>query len=291
MTMLENKKKIAKYLAIPVAVFSVSTAAIFIKLSKSHPVAISFYRMLFSFLIFSFPFIGKIKEFLALKKRELFLASSAGFLLAFHFAFWIYSLELTTVTSSVVLVSSHPLLVMFISDNLLGESISKKAYFSVLIALVGVSVIFLGDLTIQGWSAWGDVLALMGMMLLAAYLTVGRTVRKSVSTVSYVFIAYGVASLVLAIVSFFVGTSFKIYPVREYAIFISLAVLPTFFGHTVYNWSLKHVRADLVSISLLGEPIISSFLAFILLIEVPPHLTILGAIITLIGIYLSLKWR
>jgi drug/metabolite transporter (DMT)-like permease len=59
------------------------------------------------------------------------------------------------------------------------------------------------------------------------------------------------------------------------------------FGHTVYNWALKYVRASVVSVSLLGEPIGSSILAYLLLQESPPAITILGGAIILAGIYMT----
>lgn len=286
-----KKEKIAKYVAIPFAVLAVSTAAILIKLSNSHPVAISFYRMGFSTLIFFVPFWMRRRKIKKLDSKDLYLSILAGFILAFHFAFWIYSLELTTVASSVVLVSSHPLLVLFISDKFFGENINKKAYFAVVFALIGVFLIFISDLRVENWSVWGDLFALIGMVLLGFYLSIGKVVREEVPTVIYVFLAYGFASVVLAILSLFVGTSFKVYSLGEYGVFLALAIVPTLFGHTVYNWSLRYVQADLVSISLLGEPILSSFLALIFLFEIPPLLTIFGGAITIIGIYLSLLWR
>jgi drug/metabolite transporter (DMT)-like permease len=60
------------------------------------------------------------------------------------------------------------------------------------------------------------------------------------------------------------------------------------FGHTVNNWALKYVSASIVSISLLGEPIIASILAFLILSEIPSVLTIVGGIITFTGILLAI---
>lgn len=286
-----DKEQIAKYLAVPVAVLAVSTAAILIRFSEANPIAISFYRMFFSCLIFLFPFLNNLNNFYSVKKREFAYSILSGAFLAFHFAFWIYSLNLTSIASSVVLVSSHPLIVLFISDHFLGESIDKKSYFSVILALFGVFIILLGDLSFRDWSVLGDFFALIGMLFLAGYLSIGKVVRKKASTVFYVFVAYFVASLVLGVLSFVFETTFKIYGLNEYLIFISLAVVPTFLGHSIYNWSLRYVRADFVSISLLGEPVLSSFLAIIFFSEIPPLLTVFGAIITLFGVYLSLIWR
>jgi drug/metabolite transporter (DMT)-like permease len=61
------------------------------------------------------------------------------------------------------------------------------------------------------------------------------------------------------------------------------------FGHTVYNWALKYVEAPVVSISLLGEPVGATVLAYLVLREVPNAITLVGGAITLIGIYLCTR--
>jgi len=57
------------------------------------------------------------------------------------------------------------------------------------------------------------------------------------------------------------------------------------FGHTIYNWTLKWLSAPLVSISLLGEPVGATILAYLLLEEVPSTLTLIGGVLILLGIY------
>jgi drug/metabolite transporter (DMT)-like permease len=59
------------------------------------------------------------------------------------------------------------------------------------------------------------------------------------------------------------------------------------FGHTVYNWALKYVSAPIVSISLLGEPVGASLLAYFILKELPNRMVIFGGIVTLLGILIS----
>jgi drug/metabolite transporter (DMT)-like permease len=58
-------------------------------------------------------------------------------------------------------------------------------------------------------------------------------------------------------------------------------------GHSSFNWALGYLSAAFVSISLLGEPIGSAVLAYILLDETPTLLKIIGAILILAGIYIA----
>ena len=289
-----DKKKLEKRLhpkfAIPVAVLAVSFAAIFIRLSNAHPISIAFYRMFFSTLTLLF-FIPYYKdEIKSLNKKDWLVLLSAGIFLAVHFASWISSLNYTSVASSVVLVTAHPLVVSWISGWHLDEKTSKKAYLAIIVALFGVFVMTYSDYSVTPTALFGDFLAIIGMFAVAAYIIRGREMRKRMSVVPYSFIVYGFSTVFLAIFSIGFSTSFKIYPPREYLLFLALALIPTMFGHTLYNWALKYVRAKVVSISLLGEPIGSSILAFFILSEIPPYLTIIGAAITLFGIYLSVKY-
>lgn len=64
-------------------------------------------------------------------------------------------------------------------------------------------------------------------------------------------------------------------------------MIPQLGGHTLYNWSLRWVPAPVVSLSLVGEPVGSSLLAWALLRQVPSLGVAVGALLALLGIYLT----
>jgi len=74
---------------------------------------------------------------------------------------------------------------------------------------------------------------------------------------------------------------------RELLLFLAMALIPQIGGHTLYNWSLRWVPAPIVSLSLVGEPIGSSLLAWVLLQQVPGIAVGLGGALALGGIYLT----
>lgn len=282
-----NKKiynKRAKF-SIPISMIAVSFGSIFIRFSNSHPIAISFYRLLFSCVILAFFVPTHLNEIKKLDKKEWMIMMTTGFFLSIHFSAWISSLSYTSVASSVVLVSAHPIVVAWISGWHLGEKTSKKVYLFILTALFGVVLMTFSDYTLGGWALFGDILAIIGMLAVGGYIIRGRELRRKFSTVTYAFLVYGFSTIFLGIFSIGFSTSFKIYPTREYILFFALALIPHMFGHTLYNWALKYVRAKVISVSLLGEPIGATILAFLILDEIPPTLTLIGAVITLIGIY------
>lgn len=279
------------HISLPFAIVAASFAAIFIRFSNAHPIAVAFYRMLFSSLILSFFIPAYLDDIRNLSKKQWGIVITTGFFLAIHFAAWISSLGYTTVASSVILVSAHPLIVSWIGGWYLEEKAPPKIYIGIGIALIGVVMMAYSDYSFTEWGLFGDILALVGMLAMAGYILRGRKIRQNMNLIPYAFLVYLSSTVFLALFSLAFSTSFTVYPRREYMIFLALAVVPTMFGHTVYNWALKYVRARLVSISLLGEPIGSSILAFFILQEVPPRFTVIGGAITLFGIYLCTKYR
>ena len=273
--------------AIVVAVVSISFASIFIKWSQAPALAIAAYRLLFATLILLIPTLAfQRKELLALTRKEYVVLSLVGIALAFHFGFWISSLKYTTVANSVILVSTHPILIAVVSHYYLKERISMAAGAGVGIALAGMVIIGFSDFAVSQESLYGDLLALIGMFALAAYILSGRRIRQKTPVLPYVTVVYGVATIVLFMGCFIFTVPLLPYPVEEWVLFLALAIVPMILGHTVYNWTLRYVTALMVSMSILGEPILSAVLAYILLSEVPTNWVILGGILILVGIYL-----
>src|SRR5438093_10860241 len=105
------------YAAIAAAIVAVSTASILIRWSDSDAITIAFYRLGFATLIvLPYTIIDRTTPLRRLSRRDVLLMAGIGIVLAAHFALWITSLKTAgvTVASSVVLVTSHPVLVALV---------------------------------------------------------------------------------------------------------------------------------------------------------------------------------
>ncbi len=277
-------------LAILIAIVSVSFSAIFIRWSESHPLVIAAYRMGITTL-FLLPLVltWNLGEFKEIKRSEFAFMIVIGIILAIHFATWITSLKETSVASSVILVTSHPLFVAIVSHYVFREKLRAIGYLGVFVAFGGIIVLSIGDYGLGGGNFRGDILALIGAFAAGLYILGGRKMRRSISLVPYVFIVYSVCTICLLFMCVFASAPLYPLPDREYVLFILMAFIPTIFGHTLYNWALKHVKAQVVSVSLLGEPIGATILALVLLGEIPPQFTVVGGCLILPGIYLAYR--
>lgn len=284
---MKTKPVLDPRIALIIATISVSFAAIFIKFSGAPSIIIAFYRKAFAtLLLLPFLFIYGREALSKISRREVFEIVAAGVALAFHFWFWIESLKHVSVANSVLLVTSHPLLVGILSMRLFGERMGSLQWAGTGIALSGIAMITAGDWKAGvGQELIGDVLALLGMVAFAVYLLAGRHLRQRVPTLVYVVPVYGVSALVLLLIAVVMSTPLIGYPALDWVIFLGLAVVCTIGGHTLYNYSLAYVPASLVSVTLLGEPVLSSLFAWLLLSEVPSWFILPGGILVLTGIY------
>jgi drug/metabolite transporter (DMT)-like permease len=278
----------AAYAGVGVAVVAVSFSSILIRWSDASFLAIAAGRMTLSTLLLA-PFALTMyrKELAEVGRRDGLIMVGIGLVLALHFSLWIASLERTSVASSVVLVTSHPVLVGLVGHFLMSERLSRLNAIGIALGLVGVVVLTRGDADAGAATLFGDLLAFLGGVAAGVYILGGRRTRKHVSLVVYAFIVYGSCSLFLLAGVFATGAELGTLPGDEWLLFLLMALGPSILGHTMYNWTLRHVPASVVSVSLLGEPVGSSLLAFLLLSEVPPELAVVGGAIILMGIVMT----
>jgi drug/metabolite transporter (DMT)-like permease len=287
--------RLPPWLVLAFGILAVSTASIFIRYAQASApsLVIAAWRLGLATLVLT-PIAATRRqgELRQITRRDLGLALLSGLFLALHFASWITSLEYTSVASSVVFVTTTPLWVALASPLLLHERVTRRAWIGMAVALIGGIVIGLSDAGDGGGGEnllLGDFLALFGAWMAACYVVIGRRLRAKVSLISYTFLVYGMAALVLIGLMFISGQPPLGYPPQTYLWFLLLALIPQLLGHSSFNWALRYLSAAFVSIVLLGEPIGSIILAYFLLGETPAAIQLGGAALILVGIAVASK--
>lgn len=270
------------------AVLSASASAILFRLattSAQAPLTVAFYRMAFTTALLTGPLLWRRREALGgLAVRDILLCSVSGCFLALHFATWFSSLNYTTVASSTVLVTTHPLIVLAFSYLMWGERVGPGALAGAVLALAGAVLVGWGDFTGGSDALLGDLLALLGAAAVGGYFLVGRAVRPRVDILAYSVLTYGVAAALLLASAIAFGQPLRGFPPGDWVIFAALAVFPTILGHTFFNWALRYLPASVVSVSILGEPIGASILAWLIWQQLPGTVSLVGGAALIIGI-------
>jgi drug/metabolite transporter (DMT)-like permease len=278
--------------AILIGIVAISTASIFVRLSSSSPLVIAAYRMLFASILMGLLGVNNLGNIKNLSRREVIILLVSGIALGGHFGTWTASLFFTSIAASTVLTDSSPIFVTIISWLLLKEKTRLKEFFGIILSLIGVMLIAGSDVSIGAMNNFhGDLLALLSAVFISIYLVAGRRLRRILDLASYTFIVYGIASLTLFVAALLMSNNVMALSIHELLIFIALALIPSGLGHNSYNYALKYLKASIVSVATLGEPVGASILALLIFKEIPSITTIIGGVIVILGIIITIMYK
>lgn len=268
-----------------IGVVAASVSAILIRYATdAEPLAISFWRCAAGAACLA-PFAAARVR--AMDRRSVLMPAAAGAFLALHFATWITSLELTTVASSVLLVSTTPIFVAVAAWALFAERLPSLGWVGIAITLAGTAMIGGGDL--EGSSLSGDLLALAGGAAAGGYVLCGQVARRDLGILEYAVVTYSLAAVVLGAACILGEVPLSGYSAKTWWAIAGIVVGPQLLGHTLINFVLKDIDATTVSVAIMAEPVIATSLAFVLFDETPTWLAYPGGAAILAGIYVVSK--
>lgn len=272
-----------------VGIVAISFSSIFVRWSDADAAVIAMYRLFFTNLLM-LPFVWKYRKVMFdLTARQWFLLTASGVMLGMHFLLWMASLRLTTVASSTVILTLEPAFVMLGSYLLFKTKANRMMLLGMGIALTGSFIIGSGDLKLSNDALLGDLLSLLGTIAVAVHMLIGKELRKDIDAFPYNFWVFFLAATSLAIYNVICGNDFIGYSSSEWGNFLLLAIVSTLFGHYLFNWLLKYMKAATVSMAVLGEPVIASLLAWILLDEALSMYQLAAGALILCGVWLFMR--
>ncbi len=282
------------YVILGIGVTAVSWSAILVRGADAPALVIASYRLILAALPMgalalwqSFPRKDRAPE--PITTRSIWpLVLSAAFLAA-HFAFWIASLQHTSVVTAVVRMAMQPLIVGIASPLLLRESIQRQVWFALAVALAGVATMAIAHSGGGLGELRGDIYAVLGGFFAACYLLVGRSVRAETSWLRYVGVVYPITALFLFTVTLIAREPLTGYTVKTLLMIALMALGPQLIGHTAINWSLGYLPVMAVAMAILVEPVMSTILAALILDEWPTAPEMAGAVLVLAGVYIALR--
>ncbi|PDV97572.1 DMT family transporter [Candidatus Chloroploca asiatica] len=283
------------YLILFSGVLIASTASIMIRYAQAAGVpslSIAAGRLVIASLILTPLVLARARpELQRLSRRDLLLALGSGTFLAGHFASWISSLAYTSVASSAALVATNPLWIALASFFFFRERLGWRTMVGIGLTLLGTIAISFSDSaeSLQPNPMLGNLLALIGAATASGYLLIGRSLRRRLSILAYIYVVYSTAAVVLVVWVLLAGQPLFGFSPYAYLLILALALGPQLLGHTALNYALSTLSATFVAIALLGEPIGSAIFALVLFQEQFAPLQLLGFVLLLAGIVLALQ--
>ena len=257
------------------------------------PFSLNFYRWLFAWLIlapFTIQEILKKKNYI-FKNYKYYTILGITSVTIFNSIVY-YSLNFTQVISGVLMISTIPVMIIFISSIL---KIEKTNIFQ----LLGVSFSFLGVILIITKAKFeilinldfnkGDITMVIGMLSWATYsvLLKKKTHQLSQLTLLEVVISFGFLFLIpIYFIEYQIG--FRIELDKNFIMVLSYVVLfPGLISFIFWIKGISLIGANRSGVFLHMMPILSAIMAIIIFDEKFMFYHMLGAIFILIGIILS----
>ncbi len=225
-------------------------------------------------------------ELAGLSRRDWALALGAGVVLGLHFMAWILSVQLTSIASAAVLVTTSPLFIAVLGAVFLSERPSRRTTAAIGVAVVGAVMLGLsegGGAERYPNPALGNAIALGAAVLVSVYLLLGRAVRQRASFVAY-FWPVNAAAAATCIVGCLVAGAPLTLPLPIAGIALAMGLGPGLLGHGSFANALGYLPAALLGLLSLTEPVIASAVAAVWFGEVPSALGMVGMAVVLAAI-------
>ena len=270
------------WILLGIGVLAVSASAIFVRYADdAHPLAISLWRCVIGAIVLA-PFARS--DLRTVTRRDRRISTAAGIFLAAHFATWIWSVTLTTVAASVLLLATTPIFVAVAARLWLGERLRRIGWIGIGLTVIGAAAI--GGADLSGSNAIGNLLALIGGATAGAYTLAGQVARRNLGFLGYSVITYATASVILLVACVVLRVPLWGYDAQTWWAIAAIVIGPQLMGHTILNLVVKELEATMVAVAIMAEPLVATTLAYVLFDEVPSALVYPAGIAVLVGIYL-----
>ena len=247
----------------------------------------AFWRMLIaSAMLWGYGYFKKQKP---LDRKDISQVAIAGFFLGLHFACFFWGVRNTSIANATLLGNTGPLFTVGLTF-LIYKTISKKVFYSLLIALFGVLLIQRSEIDSKSTALMGNLVSLLSGFCIAVVYMVAKNIRKKNNTITYGRSLFFFAATTIALVCFFTNISPFAFQVKDLPWFLFLGFVPSILGHNSLNYALKFLSPTAIASIPLGEPIIASLFGWILLGEKIPVDYFIGAPFVLIGICFILNY-
>ncbi len=279
------------YILLVLSMLAVSTSPIIARyLNHLSPITIGLWRMMIAALIMSVYGYYKydLKPINSDNKVKVIVA---GILLGIHFALFYGAIALmpNNIANATVFGTMAPLFALFI-EIYFGKSISKNLIFGLLIVLLGSSIMFISDFSMNNDLTLGNILAIACSICFAFVFILSDQVRKTDSSFNFSKNVFIYASITLFLIAISRGIPFLSISLNDFIFLFILGVVPTIIGHSVLYYLVNYLRPTIVASIPLGEPFIATIFAWFLFDhQVLNTYIIFGGITTLFGLFIIIQ--
>ena len=272
------------YAALACGILCIGCSALFVKIAAVPGTVSAFYRLLFAAPPLLAAWCWARKPVPA--RRDLALISTGGALFAADLVFWNSGLLLTSAATATLLANNAPIWVGLGALFFFRERLAPRFWFGLALSLFGMTLI-VGPAAFRGLRFNnGDLLSIGASIFYAAYLLTTQKARVANDTLTFMTVSVLAGTVLLLALNLCLGSPLTGFSARSWWALAGLGLISHLAGWLAINYALGHLKASAVSVSLLGQAVVTALLAIPILGEIPGLSQTAGGLLVLGGIYL-----
>jgi drug/metabolite transporter (DMT)-like permease len=273
-------------IALAIGILCISIFPILVKLNLTPGVISAFYRMLFSLLLL-LPYVLITKQLKIPNVKTAILAIICGVIFGSDVAVWNIAIQESTATQASLLTNLSPVWLGVFSLLFVKDKPKNNFWIGTIIAVFGM-------IMLVGFTVFRNLdfdlpfsFGVLSGVLYAIYMLVSKEILKTMNVLSFMTISLMASSLHLGVVSYALNEPFTGFSNTGWLVLIVQAVFCQLLAWLLISYATQHMRATRVSLSLLGQGILASILAWIFINETISLQMVLGGFILLFGIRIT----
>ena len=270
-------------LALAIGIICISVFPILVKLQLTGGLISAFYRMAIAGGLL-LPYVLITGKFKLPRTSILILAIVCGLLFASDVAVWNISIQQSSATQATLLTNLSPVWVGVGSFLFLKNKPATNFWIGTLIAIFGMITLVGFKFFINLDFNMAFILAILSGVLYAVYMLVSKDVLKEMDVLSFMLVTLITSTLFLGIICFVTDEPFTGFSDAGWIVLFIQGIVCQLIAWLLISYATQNMRATRVSLSLLGQAVLATILAWLFLGEEITFQMIVGGLILLLGI-------
>ncbi len=273
-------------IALAIGIICISIFPILVKLNLTPGLISAFYRMAIASAILV-PYVLITKQFKVTSKKTFFLSVICGVVFGLDVGVWNIAIQQSTATQATLLTNLSPVWVGIGAFLFLKDKPKRNFWIGTVVAIIGMVFLVGFDLFLNFDFNLAFIFGILSGMLYAVYMLTSKRILGEMEVLTFMMISLLSSVVALGSLSYVMGEPFSGFSNEGWLVLIIQGVVCQLLAWLLISFATKHMRATRVSVSLLGQAVLASILAWWLLDEVISAQMVIGGIILLLGIRLT----
>lgn len=189
----------------------------------------------------------------------------------------VFSIKMTSIANTFVILSATPAIAAIFSWLFLREKTSRSTVIAIFSVMVGIAIVVSGSFGSGNWI--GDLLAVFSVVCLSLMFTLLRK-YQDVSRLA----AVGLGGLLLAVVMFFLATPSS-FSAETWIIMGVMGLFTAPLGRVFSMVATRHITAPEVSMTMMLETVLAPIWGYLFFSEIPAIASVVGGAVILVTIF------